>query len=104
MLFKDPLVWHSLKVTAIYSIGAVSLGLVLGLSLALLLNQDVRGLSYYRTVFYTPDVVSGAAVAIMWLLLLNPEVGVINRVLAAVGIPDRLGSSIEVGRCLPLSS
>ena len=87
MLFNDPLVWHSLKVTAIYSVGAVSLGLVLGLSLALLLNQDVRGLSYYRTVFYTPAVVSGAAVAMMWLLLLNPEIGVINRILAAVGIP-----------------
>ena len=86
MLFNDPLVWHSLKVTAIYSVGAVSLGLVLGLSLALLLNQDVGGLSYYRTVFYTPAVVSGSAVAMMWLLLLNPEVGVLNRILATVGI------------------
>ena len=86
MLFNDPLVWHSLKITAIYSVGAVSLGLVLGLGLALLLNQDVRGLSYYRTVFYTPAVVSGAAVAMMWLLLLNPEAGVINRILAMVGI------------------
>ena len=72
MLFNDPLVWHSLKVTAIYSVGAVSLGLVLGLSLALLLNQDVGGLSFYRTVFYTPAVVSGAAVAMMWLLLPQP--------------------------------
>ncbi len=87
MLFNDPLVWHSLKVTAIYSVGAVSLGLVLGLSLALLLNQDVGGLSFYRTVFYTPAVVSGAAVAMMWRLLLNPEAGVINRILALVGIP-----------------
>ena len=86
MLFNDPLVWHSLKITAIYSVGAVSLGLVLGLRLALLLNQDVRGLSYYRTVCYTPAVVSGAAVAMMWLLLLNPEAGVINRILAMVGI------------------
>ena len=86
MLFNDPLVWHSLKITAIYSVGAVSLGLVLGLGLALLLNQDVRGLSYYRTVFYTPAVVSGAAVAMMWLLLLNPQAGVINRILAMVGI------------------
>ena len=87
MLFNDPLVWHSVKVTAIYSVGAVSLGLVLGLGLALFLNQDVRGLSFYRTVFYTPAVVSGAAVAMMWLLLLNPEAGVINRILALVGIP-----------------
>lgn len=86
MLFNDPLVWHSVKVTAIYSVGAVSLGLILGLGLALFLNQDVRGLSFYRTVFYTPAVVSGAAVAMMWLLLLNPEAGVINRILAMVGI------------------
>lgn len=86
MLFADPLIWHSLKITAIYSVGAVSLGLVLGLALALLLNQDVRGLSIYRTVYYTPAVVSGSAVAMMWLLVFNPEVGILNRLLALVGI------------------
>jgi len=51
MLFDDPLIWHSLKITALYAVGAVSLGLVLGLALALLLNQEVRGLSLYRTVY-----------------------------------------------------
>jgi multiple sugar transport system permease protein len=86
LLLVDDYTWHSLKVTAIYSVGAVSLGLVLGLGLALLLNQKVRGLSIYRTIYYSPAVVSGAAVAMMWLLIFNPEMGVVNSVLRAVGI------------------
>ena len=86
LLFVDDYTWHSLKVTAIYSVGAVSLGLVLGLALALLLNQKVRGLSIYRTIFYSPAVVSGVAVAMMWLLIFNPDMGVVNSVLRLVGI------------------
>jgi multiple sugar transport system permease protein len=86
LLFVDDYTWHSLKVTAFYSVGAVSLGLVLGLALALLLNQKVRGLSIYRTIYYSPAVVSGAAVAMMWLLIFNPEMGIINSALKLVGI------------------
>jgi multiple sugar transport system permease protein len=86
LLFVDDYTWHSLWVTAIYSVGAVSLSLVLGLALALLLNQQVNGISLYRTIFYAPAVVSGAAVAMMWLLIFNPEMGVVNSTLRLVGI------------------
>ena len=85
-VLADDVTWHSLKVTAIYSVGAVSLGLVLGLALALLLNQKVGGLSVYRTVYYIPAVVSGSAVAMMWLLVFNPEMGVINRIIGYFGV------------------
>jgi len=85
-MFGDPITWHSLKVTALYSVGAVTLGLIAGLGLALLLNQKIRGLSVYRTLFYMPSVVSGAAVAMMWLLIFNPEMGAVNRLLALIGI------------------
>ena len=94
MLFKDYRFWHSLKVTFTYAIFAIPLGLVFGLALALLLNAKVPGLAVWRTVYYTPSVVSGVAVAILWLYLFNPQYGVINWLLSLINIngPGWLGS------------
>lgn len=65
MLFSDKLFWQSLKVSANYAAGSVILGIILGMGLALLLNQNIRGITFYRTGFYLPAVVSGVAVAYM---------------------------------------
>ncbi len=86
MLFEDYRFWHSLKVTLTYAIFAIPLGLALGLFLALLLNAKVPAISVWRTVYYTPSVVSGVAVAILWVYLFNPQYGVINWLLSLVGI------------------
>jgi multiple sugar transport system permease protein len=86
MLFNDYRFWHSLKVTLTYAIFAIPLGLALGLFLALLLNAKVPAISVWRTVYYTPAVVSGVAVAILWVYLFNPQYGVINWLLSLVGI------------------
>jgi multiple sugar transport system permease protein len=86
MLFGDYRFWHSLKVTLTYAIFAIPLGLALGLFLALLLNAKVPAISVWRTVYYTPAVVSGVAVAILWVYLFNPQYGVINWLLSLVGI------------------
>jgi len=83
---EDPLFWKSLRVTAIYSVGSVVLQIVFGLALALLLNQQVKGMSVYRTVFYLPAVVSGVAVAYMWVWVFNPEAGIANQLLGYIGI------------------
>jgi multiple sugar transport system permease protein len=87
--------WHSLRVTLTYAIFAIPIGLILGLLLALLLNQKVPGIAIWRTVYYTPSVVSGVAVAILWAYLFNPQYGVINWLLSLVGIkgPGWLASS-----------
>lgn len=82
----DPLFWKSLRVTVIYSVGSVVLQIVFGLALALLLNQQVRGMSVYRTIFYLPAVVSGVAVAYMWVWVFNPEAGIANQLLGYIGI------------------
>jgi multiple sugar transport system permease protein len=86
MLFVDPLFWHTLKLTALYSVGSVLLHVILGVALALLLNQNLRAIAFYRTVYYLPAVVSGVAVAYMWLWVLNPEAGILNQLLRFVGI------------------
>ncbi len=93
-LLSDPLSWQSLKVTTIYTGVSVPLGLVAGLAIALLLNQRIRGVLVYRTVYYLPSVISGVAVAILWRWLFNPQFGVINLLLAKIGIkgPDWLFS------------
>jgi multiple sugar transport system permease protein len=82
MIAKDYRFWHSLSVTLRYAVFAIPLGLVFGLLLALLLNAKVPGLSIWRTLYYTPSVVSGVAVAVLWLYLFNPRYGIINWLLS----------------------
>ncbi|MFN8443652.1 MAG: sugar ABC transporter permease [Caldilineaceae bacterium] len=86
----DKLVWQALKVTFKYSLGAVPLILGLSFLVALLLNQGMRGVRVYRTVYYMPAVISGVPVAVLWMWMLNPEFGLINNSLDMIGIngPD----------------
>ena len=78
---RDPLFWKCLFNTAYYSSLSVPLRLLIALGLAVLLNQQVRGLALFRTLFYLPSVVTGVATAMLWMLLLNPDVGGVNYVL-----------------------
>jgi len=83
----DPLFWQSLKVTAIYSFVSVPMGLGLGLAVAILMNQKVRGIAAFRTIYYLPAVVSGVAVALLWMWIFDPSYGLGNVVLRSIGLP-----------------
>ena len=85
-LLRDPLFWKSLVNTAYYSFVSVPLRMMIAMLLAVLLNQQVRGLAFFRTIFYLPSVVTGVATAMLWLLLLNPDVGGINHTLRLLGV------------------
>lgn len=85
----DELARLSLWNTAYMLIG-VPLGMVLGLGIALLLNQAVRGVALWRTLFYLPAIVPLVASSVLWLWVLNPRGGLINSALAAVGIEGPL--------------
>jgi multiple sugar transport system permease protein len=85
-LFGDELFWQSLKVTLYFAALALPSGLILGFILALLLNQDVPGVKIWRTLYFLPSVLSGVAVTLLWLILFNPELGVVNKLLEQVGI------------------
>ncbi len=87
LFFRDKLPMQALYNSAYYSVGAVPLGLILALFLAVLLNQKIRGLSFFRSVFFIPSVVPAVASAVLWLWLLNPRVGLINYMLSLVGLP-----------------
>lgn len=86
-LFDDPLVIHSLGVTAYYATLAVALDLVVGLALALLLNTGFRAIGAIRTIYYLPAAVSGVAVSLLWLWIFQPSGGLANGLLALVGLP-----------------
>lgn len=83
---QDPLLLQSLKVTAVYAIGSVSLGVTFAFLLALLMNQRVPGIAFYRTLYYLPSTISGVPVALLWLWIFNPTFGILNGLLGLVGI------------------
>lgn len=84
--FHDPVFWKSLYVTSVYTFVSVPLGLILSLFVALLLNQKIKGLSIFRTLFYLPSLVTGAAVSILWVWVFNPNFGLLNTFLSYLGI------------------
>ena len=84
MLFGDPLVWKSLNVTATYTFVGVPLRLTAQLLIAMVLNRKIRGVTFYRTALYLPSIVSGVALSLLWVWLLNPEFGLVNYAIRAL--------------------
>ena len=83
---SDPRFWQSLKVTTLYTLAYVPLELAGGLSLALLVRPKLPGVKIFRTIYYLPVVFSGVAFVVVWMWMLNPEVGLINQSLRLMGI------------------
>jgi multiple sugar transport system permease protein len=86
MLSGDLLVAQALQVTAVYTSVYVPIDLVGGLVLALLMNQKLRFVNVFRTIYYLPSVLPAVAFVVLWMWILHPDVGLINTVLAYVGI------------------
>jgi len=80
------LFWKALYNTAYYVFLSIPLTMLVGFVIALLLNQNIRGQSAYRILYYLPSVIPGIASALLWLWLFNPEFGIINWLLSLVGI------------------
>lgn len=83
----DPLFLTSLAETVEYAFGGIVLLLIVAFAVALLLNQNVRGLRIFRTIYYLPVVVPFVSSSILWLWLFNPNTGLLNTALKAVGLP-----------------
>lgn len=91
MFTQDRYFGWSLWITIKYMLMTLIPSMVLGILLALLLNQKLRAMNFFRTVFYVPAVVSGVAVTLLWLNLLDPEIGAINTVLRSLGVENPPG-------------
>ncbi len=86
-LFKDPLFYKSMYNTLYIVVFAVPLGLISSFLIAMLLNQDLRGMPIYRTLYYIPSIVPSVASATLWLYLLQPQWGLVNGFLRSLGLP-----------------
>jgi sn-glycerol 3-phosphate transport system permease protein len=76
---------HSLWVTVVYVLLTVPLSLVLGLGLAVLANQQLRGMRIFRTIFSSTVATSVAVASLLWLVLLHPSLGVYNQLRKSLG-------------------
>ena len=85
-LFQDSLWLRALTNTAYYTFVSVPLQVILALLLAILLNARIAAQSVFRTIYYLPAVVSGVAVAILWIWLINPDYGLINGIIGIFGL------------------
>ena len=85
-IFHDSLFYQSLRVTFIFALISVPLYQIIALAFALLLNMRVRGMRFFRVVYFLPSIIPAVAVSMMWIMIFNPEYGILNRALAMIGI------------------
>lgn len=86
-MMSDPNFWHSLELTAIYTISSVALQVVIGLGLALLVMQIPRGQGVFRVVAILPIVLAPVVVGLFWrTLMLAPNFGLIDFAVKALGL------------------
>lgn len=95
LFFRDDRFWKSLYNTFYYTLFAVPSQMAGSIAIAVLMNQKVRFIKFFRTVFYLPSVTSGVSSAIIWMWLFNPEVGLINYFLSLLGIHGPLWLASE---------
>jgi len=86
-LLQNADTWYSLGRTLLYTGIAVPLSIAGGLGLALLLNQRLKAVGFFRTIFYVPSIVPVVATAIMWKLIFDRDAGVLNAFLQRLGLP-----------------
>ncbi|WP_112139280.1 carbohydrate ABC transporter permease [Glycomyces dulcitolivorans] len=85
-MLDDPRLANAVKVTAVYTFVSVPLQLAAALLLAIVLDRGLRGMAFYRSVFYLPSLLGGSvAIAIMWRQIFGTE-GLVNQLLALLGI------------------
>ncbi len=89
-LFHDHLFWVSIYNTMFYTVFELPLSTIVALGLALLLNLDVKGRAFYRTIFYIPSIVPVVASCLIFVWIFNPATGVVNSILSDVHVtgPD----------------
>jgi multiple sugar transport system permease protein len=86
-IYNDPIFYVSLANTAYISLLAVPLSLALALLIAMALNEKLKGIAIYRTIFYLPSQMPIVASALLWLWVFNPDFGLANALLNMVGLP-----------------
>ena len=88
LVTQDQAFLTSVSNSLIYAAMLIPSGLIVGISLALLLNTSVRGVGLYRALYYLPVLVPPVASAVIWKWVLNPRFGIVNAALGGLGLPQ----------------
>jgi len=80
--------WKSMEATGKFTLYSVPLLVLIPLLIALILNREFRGRNFFRATFFAPYVLGVAVIGILWRFLLDPNVGLVNYYLGALGLPD----------------
>lgn len=86
-MFSDPVFWKSLNSTLIFNIFINPIQIIAAIILALMLNTKFKGVRLIRTIMYFPVTISVTTSAVIWDLLLDPNRGLVNAILKAMGLP-----------------
>ncbi|MFG1815619.1 carbohydrate ABC transporter permease [Kribbella sp. NPDC049174] len=86
---SDPEVIHSFLITLLYAAGTLIVGTAVGLGLAVILNQALPGRTLFRSVLLIPYLTSVSIVGLLWRNILDPQVGILNRLLESLGLPGQ---------------
>ena len=86
----DPFFYKSLKATFYFVILNVPVTIIFAFFLAMLLNRNIKGRALFRGIFYMPSIVPVVASCMIWQYLFNPDLGLANSILKAVGIPKQM--------------
>lgn len=89
-LLSDARFWNSLKVTFLFSLGALTVEVVLGTMLALFLNREFKGKEFVKLIFLFPIAATPVAVSLIWGMMYNYDLGIINIFLQNFGIKPLL--------------
>ncbi len=95
LLFKDKLFWKYFYNTLFFMLN-IPIGMAVSLILALLMNQPLKGIVVYRTIYFMPVISSMVAVALLWRWIYNPDFGLLNSFLRMIGfksVPQWLSST-----------
>jgi multiple sugar transport system permease protein len=86
--FADGLFWNAMWNSLRFALLSVPLGLAAALGVAILVNQKLKGVTLFRTLYYIPAISSGVAVSMLWIYMYLPESGFINTFLGWIGIDN----------------
>lgn len=82
--------WESMEATGKFTLYSVPLLVVIPLLVALMLNENFPGRSFFRAVYFAPYVLGVAVIGILWRFILDPNNGLLNYYLGALGLPDSI--------------
>ncbi|WP_025785776.1 carbohydrate ABC transporter permease [Sporosarcina sp. D27] len=87
-LLTSPAFLNSMKATGLFVLYTVPIGIILSLFFALLANEKLKGIGFFRTMYSSTMGISVAASSVIWLFLFHPSVGVFNRILLVLDFPQ----------------